>query len=578
MHTFKIAKIAQVIPDNLLTFKSVNMNGTFGTKPANKKGYIEFIGDSITAGLGILSHNLYEQLSSNYSDPTLAYAWQVADAFDADRSLVCAGGIGIGSGAVANSNKANNPWRQSDCYPYTCAYRNWTSSGLFKPTRTPNVVVINLGTNDWMQLKNVNYSGQKGRPTVNSYVDVNGNLHEGLTPQQSMDGAVETVKECYKKLLKQVRGYYGNVPILCCVGMMDYGYLADTNKSSIQGLYNKAVAETSITNTYFTTLQSCKSNGTYGMDVGGADHPFYTSHVKNAQLLINYIKGKGWMGTTPTAPTTQKTEQTQQTTQKTTQQTTQQTTVAPVTGDTYMPASQWNASNTGTWSMNGSNVTLTSNDSIAEYSLYDYGFYSKKTSAPSDANAIRFTLTVNSVGNKNVPLEVYAGGNNTGIGKYSGTFVSLGTGNDIVGKTVTYTVKFADFAGGANGSEKRSLTGAQMAMFNPLEFRVRAKDMTTGLGSMSYTLSDIKFVNDSSVATTTKATTTTTITKATTTKATPDVKKGDVNHDGVVNALDLQMLLSKVASGKTSDDYASDVNSDGKVDILDVKALLVKLL
>lgn len=291
IHTFKIAKIAQVTPDNLLTLKAVEMSGSFAEKPENKNNYIEFIGDSITAGLGLLTHNLSDPMGSENTDPTLAYAWQIADAFDADRSLVCAGGIGIGAGCV----KGDGPWRQSDNYQYTCAYRDCSSSGLYQPVRTPDLVVVNLGSNDWYQLKSVEETGYKGRPTINSYLDVDGVLHNGLTAEESLEKAVETVVECYKKLLNQIRSFYGNVPILCCVGMMSMQLMADSNKSTIESIYNKAVLESGIQNTYFLNLKSCNSPDADKIDMGGNYHPFYTSHVKNARIIIDYINSKGLM-------------------------------------------------------------------------------------------------------------------------------------------------------------------------------------------------------------------------------------------------------------------------------------------
>ena len=91
--------------------------------------------------------------------------------------------------------------------------------------------------------------------------------------------------------------------------------------------------------------------------------------------------------------------------------------------------------------------------------------------------------------------------------------------------------------------------------------------------------------SSSTTTTTAKPTTTTTTTAAaTTTKATTTTtspapsKKGDVNGDGVVNALDLQMLVRLVTEGKPGDLSTCDINNDGKVDILDIRALLSKIL
>ena len=93
----------------------------------------------------------------------------------------------------------------------------------------------------------------------------------------------------------------------------------------------------------------------------------------------------------------------------------------------------------------------------------------------------------------------------------------------------------SDFAGGAGGAESRAITVNQLKNFSPLEFRVRADDMTTAFGGINFTLSDIEAVTDIETTTTTTTTTTTeptTTTTTTTTKETPKIK-GDMNNDGI---------------------------------------------
>lgn len=60
----------------------------------------------------------------------------------------------------------------------------------------------------------------------------------------------------------------------------------------------------------------------------------------------------------------------------------------------------------------------------------------------------------------------------------------------------------------------------------------------------------------------------------------PAVQRGDVNADGKVNLLDVQILFTNVLSGTVSklDPDAADYNADGKVNLLDVQKLFTAVL
>ncbi|MBZ5555286.1 MAG: hypothetical protein LAO21_21450 [Acidobacteriia bacterium] len=53
--------------------------------------------------------------------------------------------------------------------------------------------------------------------------------------------------------------------------------------------------------------------------------------------------------------------------------------------------------------------------------------------------------------------------------------------------------------------------------------------------------------------------------------ATPPAGHCDVNSDGIVNALDIQMLINAILSSTTLSN--ADMNRDGKVDVLDLQTL-----
>jgi len=58
-------------------------------------------------------------------------------------------------------------------------------------------------------------------------------------------------------------------------------------------------------------------------------------------------------------------------------------------------------------------------------------------------------------------------------------------------------------------------------------------------------------------------------------------KKGDVNHDGIIDIIDVTVLIDRVLASKAIDgccDICADVNDDGVVDIIDVTALIDMVL
>ena len=137
-HTFKIYRQTELNfgYDNLV---SVTMNGVPTQRPADSERYIEFLGDSVTAGFGNLTVRADADSPSNpdRSSGTDTYAFKTAKALNADISTVARSGLaysyGLGMPIADYWNKLS--WARK-------------SLGDYKPDRQPDVVVIALGTND----------------------------------------------------------------------------------------------------------------------------------------------------------------------------------------------------------------------------------------------------------------------------------------------------------------------------------------------------------------------------------------------------------------------------------------------
>lgn len=122
-------------------------------KPSEeKKALIEFVGDSITCGYGVDDEDRDHPFSTATEDATKAYAIKTAQLLDVDYSLVSISGYGVITGYSGDGEKKS----ESQILPkyYTklgFSYANpkmANSEWDFAGNRQPDVIVVNLGTND----------------------------------------------------------------------------------------------------------------------------------------------------------------------------------------------------------------------------------------------------------------------------------------------------------------------------------------------------------------------------------------------------------------------------------------------
>lgn len=219
----------------LCTLKSLEFTGYFGEKPADKELLIEFIGDSITVGYG----NLCTGSDPNRGQPimqdgTKGFAYLTAEKLGADISSVCVSGMGIAKG-----------YRQflaDEFFDATSYYRD--PSKKYTAERKPDVVVINLGTND----------------------------------QNKQAESTELFKKV-ASLINLVRTKYGrDIPIVWVHGMMGDGKWSEINlvlQNQFKGETNKIY-----------TIEMPQNNQ------GGGGHPGLAAHESTSVALSEFIKTK----------------------------------------------------------------------------------------------------------------------------------------------------------------------------------------------------------------------------------------------------------------------------------------------
>ncbi len=204
---------------------------------ADRELYIEFLGDSITCGYGNLIYGNPTDGSGAgdpiHQDGTAGYAFLAAEALGADYSIVSCSGIGVQNGYTS--------FPMSKFYRAESFFRDRIKDYDFSRARVPELVVINLGTND---------------------------QNKGSTEQGFKDGVRELVQTVWQN-------YGEDTPILWVYGMMNAGRIDWTREvfadmgGEAKGLY---------------TVELPRNTG------GAAGHPTAEAHETAADMLAERIR------------------------------------------------------------------------------------------------------------------------------------------------------------------------------------------------------------------------------------------------------------------------------------------------
>ena len=219
-----------------------------------KKLFIEFIGDSITCGYGIEAENELCQFQTDTEDPWEAFACKTARKLDADFSLVSWSGNGIISHYVdpsVNERRVENGL-MPDIYPYAdfdlFRRKEILPSPEWEYKREPDIIVINLGTNDASYTRGMQDRGQ-------------------LFCQE------------YEKFLHQIRDRHPKATVIGVYGMMN----PDLNEE-IKTLYENMHK----TDARMLSIEMPLQSAADGM---GADfHPSKYTHERTAARLARFIR------------------------------------------------------------------------------------------------------------------------------------------------------------------------------------------------------------------------------------------------------------------------------------------------
>lgn len=251
----KIIKLSETAMSTI-GIKKISAVSADGIKPAPEKDLkIEIIGDSITCGYGVDDEDKEHHFSTATEDVTKSYSYKTAEALNADYSMVSISGYGVISGYSGDGVK--HPEQALPQYYTKMGFAYSTLSGK-KPSDidwdftkfTPDVVVINLGTND------------------DSYCGTD-------------SAKQEEYAAAYVEFLKTVREKNPDAKIICTLGIMGARLYPYVEYAAYN--YTQETGDTNISCMQFE--QQTEANG-YAADW----HPTAKTHDIAAEKLTAEIK------------------------------------------------------------------------------------------------------------------------------------------------------------------------------------------------------------------------------------------------------------------------------------------------
>lgn len=221
-------------------FKSVTL---FGSKivvrpsrvSATKR--IEFLGDSLTCGYGVLAEPTVAEYNTYEEDSTRTAAYMAGTAFKADIRTICLSGKGM----VCNCNGDRSDHRACNFFKYD----DFDGTMHDFSTWQPSLLVINIGTNDaW------------GAATESEYIDE------------------------MRKFAHFVREVYPDTRVLWLCGMLGAQYYAEPLAALIKELGGEKEGY------YMLKFEPIEK---YDGERGGGGHPNLRAQTRFSKALIRHI-------------------------------------------------------------------------------------------------------------------------------------------------------------------------------------------------------------------------------------------------------------------------------------------------
>lgn len=255
-HVVRIIKLSEPRMSSV-GLAEIEIESTEPPKPTkDNEKLVEFIGDSITCGYGVDTLDELCPFSTGTENAAKAYAYLAANELGVDYSLVSYSGHGFVSGwtpdpSVPKKEELVQPYYDITAYSYNNFRGLEPQSVPWKSKRVPNIIVINIGTNDF------------------SYT-------------QDDEAKIKEYRDCYVEFLSHVREKNKSSHIICSLGVM-----GDELYPAIEEAVKEYMDNTGDTNisAFRFAVQNPELDG-YGADY----HPSPATQKKAARAMADELK------------------------------------------------------------------------------------------------------------------------------------------------------------------------------------------------------------------------------------------------------------------------------------------------
>ncbi|MCF7932004.1 MAG: hypothetical protein K9K93_02435 [Acholeplasmataceae bacterium] len=249
IHTVKVLKRSESI-DSMTALSRLSTDGHFEVAALLKDHKIEVIAASSSAGFGNLAANTGVPKTTANSDGLRSYATLAAHMLDAEINIFSASGWPLVKG----------PWTGDNNIPLAYDFVNVYSDKPWNHDRfVPDVIVINLGTNDW------------------SYINALSAIDK--------EAALETFIQSYVNFIETLNDLHPEARIVIVYGLMNETHIFDETLE----VFTRATAQ--MPDLSINYIQLPGANQTDG--IGSSSHPGLLTHIKAADQLANAISE--WM-------------------------------------------------------------------------------------------------------------------------------------------------------------------------------------------------------------------------------------------------------------------------------------------
>ena len=260
-------------PNSRLQIHKIKCDGEF--MPVEDRPYkIEFIGDSITSGEGAVGAKQEMEWIMMWFSAVHNYTYMVAEELNADYRVFSQSGWGVYTSWNNNPNRNIPAHYEKICSTIegeTVKALGGHEDNDFN-TWQPDVIVVNLGTNDEAAFHNPMWKDETTGRVYKQRLNEDGTYNE--EDLKNFENAVA-------KFLKKLRKYNPGAHIVWAYGMLGSGIMPAIKRAVEE--YKKQTGDENVSVLLLpeTTEETA----------GARMHPGFLSHKKAARVLADYIKG-----------------------------------------------------------------------------------------------------------------------------------------------------------------------------------------------------------------------------------------------------------------------------------------------